>query len=95
MKFSELNVCPFCGSTEFYSKQQASGTVRYYKSFDGTEVDNCQMYDSLNYQYSGKRYCADCDKYLGDEDANTVSKQVEEAFRKMNASCQKNKTLDR
>lgn len=91
MKFSELNVCPFCGDTVFYSKMYAHGVVRYYQSMIGEEIENEQMYDSLNYDYSDKRYCANCDKLLGYVDSDTVSKQVGEAFRKINAKYPKNK----
>lgn len=82
MKFSELRCCPFCGCTNYYTKSRASGIVRYYESFLGDEIDNSQMYDSLDYKIDERRYCAGCDKLLGHADKDAVSKQVENVLEK-------------
>ncbi len=89
MKFSTLCCCPFCGCTNYYAKNRAYGVVRYYQSFFGEEVDNTQMYDSLDYKTNERRYCADCDKLLGHADKDIVSKQVEDELRKINKKCLK------
>lgn len=82
MKFTELKCCPFCGSEEFYEKRYARGPVWYFSRFDGGDADNSEMYSQLSYEGSGRVYCAECDRYLGNSDRNTVSKAVE---RKMEA----------
>lgn len=76
MKFSDLKCCPFCGSEEFCEKRYARGPVRYYLRFDGKEADNSEMYSSLSYGGSDRVYCAECDRYLGNPDRNTVSAAV-------------------
>lgn len=90
MKFSTLCCCPFCGCTNYYTKNRVHGIVRCYQSFFGEEVDNTQMYDSLDYEPNERRYCADCDKLLGYADKDVVSKQVEDKLRKINKNYLKN-----
>lgn len=73
MKFKELNYCPFCGHDEYYTTQYVYGSVRYFERFDEEETENGAMYDSLNQKpFSGRAYCAKCDRYLGNVVKNTV-----------------------
>lgn len=78
LKFSELECCPFCGSEEYVTKTYVYGTTYCGERFDGEECHNEGLYDSLNCKnYSGRAYCRNCGKYLGNKDANTLSKQVQ------------------
>lgn len=78
MKFSELTECPFCGYDEFYTTLYLCGTTRYGECFNGDEAHNEQMYDSLcTRRYTGKAYCRNCEKYLGNKESNTLSKAAE------------------
>ena len=77
MQFKDLEACPFCGCDEFYEKQQARGTINYRMRFDGKETDNSAMYDGLITLYSGRVYCNDCSRYLGNYLKNIVSKLAE------------------
>lgn len=80
MKFTDLKSCPFCGCDMYYEKQCASGRVEYNSMFDGTKAPNYEMYDGLVLTYSGKCYCRDCNKYLGNNMKNTVGKEAERAY---------------
>lgn len=85
MKFSDLTECPFCGCSEYYTKEYVYGVIRYNEYFDGTEAENELMYDGLNYKsraYNGKAYCRHCDKYLGSVMDNTVSVAVQKALKR-------------
>lgn len=82
MKFSDLKCCPFCGCEEFYERRRASGPVRYNMRFDGDETDNSCMYDDLNYSWNGKVWCVECDRYLGNQEKNTVGVEAERAYKK-------------
>lgn len=82
MKFTKLKCCPFCGSEEFYERRRAYGTVCYNMRFDGKEADNSCMYDSLNYSWNGKVWCAECDRYLGNQNENKVGVEAERAYKK-------------
>ena len=78
MKFSELTECPFCGCDEFYTKYQMRGSCEYQERFDGKESErNCGMHDGLIYTYGKRAYCSDCQKYLGNKEQDTISKEVE------------------
>ena len=74
MRFQDLEACPFCGCDEFYEKQQTRGTIHYRIRFDGKETDNSDMYDSLLTMYSGRAYCNDCKRYLGNYIKDEVGK---------------------
>jgi hypothetical protein len=85
MKFSDLTECPFCGGSEYYTKEYVYGVIRYNEYFDGTEAENELMYDGLNYKsraYNGKAYCRSCDKYLGSVADNTVSVAAQKALKR-------------
>lgn len=76
MRFTDLEGCPFCGNDEFYVKQYAYGTIICRKRFDGEVASNEDLYDCLNYKYSGRAYCLNCDKYLGNLEKNIVGKEA-------------------
>lgn len=76
MKFSDLKRCPFCGCDEFYEKRYARGPVWYYMRFDGEEINNSEMYSQLDYEGTGRVYCAECDRVLGNFETGHVSAQV-------------------
>lgn len=82
MKFNELKECPFCGCDEFYTTEYVYGTLRYRERFDGTEAHNEQLYDGLNTKkYSGRAYCENCGKYLGNREENNLSKSAQNALK--------------
>ncbi len=76
MKFTDLKCCPFCGSEEFYVKQYAYGTMICRERFDG-EADNENLFEGLNYKYSGRAYCLRCEKYLGNIEKNILGKEAQ------------------
>ncbi len=82
MKFTDLKCCPFCDSEEFYVKQYAYGTIICRERFDGEEAHNEDLYDGLNYKYSGRAYCLNCGKYLGSVEKNIVGKEATKALGK-------------
>lgn len=60
-----IEKCPYCGSREFYIKQQVSGTVEYRYRFDGEEGENGELHEPLSYTDIGKfAYCTECRKKL-------------------------------
>lgn len=62
---TKLECCPHCGSDEgFYEKMQVRGTIRCRHNFDGTEAENSDMYDYLNYAGGKYAYCLHCNKRL-------------------------------
>lgn len=79
MKFSDLQACPFCHGDEYYEEYRVHGTVRHYSEYDGEfeSLSNADMYDSLESTVSGKIYCADCHKYLGNYITDTIGKAAE------------------
>lgn len=77
MKFAELKECPFCGNDEFVEKEYAYGSLLHRSRFDGEQADNSDLYDGLRYKYSGRVYCSQCRKVLGNRIENTVSKSAE------------------
>lgn len=83
MKFKDLTACPFCKCEAFYTKQYATGVIRYKERFDGKEADNSCMYDSLNLKYNDRAYCCNCDRLLGDVYSDTLSAQVLKALKKV------------
>lgn len=72
MKFSELACCPFCGCKTFFQRYRYSGTGLYSMNFDGSEADNTEMYEGLPSKSSGRAYCYECGKYIGNADDDTV-----------------------
>ncbi len=82
MKFTDLKSCPFCGSEEFYVKQYAYGTMICRERFDGEEANNEDLFEGLNYKSSGRAYCLSCDRYLGNDETNTVGKEAAKALEK-------------
>lgn len=77
MKFSNLEVCPFCGCTSYYTKCYTTGVTCFNYNFDGSEADNSEMYDNLvTREESGNAYCANCNKKLGNLFSDSVSKQA-------------------
>ena len=77
MKFTDLQSCPFCGCDTYYEKQKAFGNIEYNSMFNGKDAPNYEMYDGLNHTYSGRCYCRDCNKYLGNNLKNIVGKEAE------------------
>lgn len=82
MKFSDLDSCPFCDSKQFYEKQYAKGRIMYRMCFDGMEADNSSMYDSLDYSYSGRAYCDECKRYLGNYMTDVIGKKAYEEYKR-------------
>lgn len=69
----KIERCPHCGKgTGFYQKNYVYGPVSYNLKFDGTEDDNSEMYNALNYKYGKVAYCSECDKKI----ANVVDMEV-------------------
>lgn len=83
MKFTDLKACPFCGSDTFYERQYAYGRIEYNSMFNGKEAPNYEMYDGLYHTYSGRCYCRECNKYLGNSEKNTVGKEAERAVKRV------------
>lgn len=82
MKFTDLKGCPFCGSDVFYVKQYVYGTIICREQFDGEEACNEDLYDGLNYKYSGRAYCLSCGKYLGNIKNDILGKEAAKALGK-------------
>lgn len=61
----------------YYEKQTVKGKIEFNSLFNGEEAPNYEMYDGLEHSYSGKCYCRDCDKYLGNNLKNIVGKEAE------------------
>ncbi|TPG86860.1 hypothetical protein EEL32_12165 [Brevibacillus laterosporus] len=60
-----MKECPQCGSDEgYYMRMYASGSVKYYIGFDGSERNNGDMYEHLNHKGGKVAYCSNCDKKL-------------------------------
>lgn len=72
MKFSDLECCPFCGGEEYFERCRAKGIVVFNVRFDGEETRNEDMYDELSYTDSGRRWCTNCGRYLGNSLKNEV-----------------------
>lgn len=86
MKFTDLKFCPFCGSEMYYENQAVKGKVEFNSLFNGEEVPNYDLYEGLTHTCSGRCYCRDCDKYLGNNLRNTVSKEAEKLLNVKNNS---------
>lgn len=81
MKFSELTECPFCGHDEFYEIAPIKGHVYYIMRYDGKEAeDNSSMYDGTSTYPTGRVYCDNCHKYLGNYIKNFVGGKAEKAL---------------
>lgn len=51
--------------------------------FDGEEAHNEGMYDDLSYTDTGKRWCSNCGRYLGNENKNEVGVAARRAAEKI------------
>lgn len=80
MVFTDLKVCPFCGSKEYEVTEKREYEGKAVKTFEGTEVKSDYTPDKLNVVYGSKAYCVNCKAYLGIVNANKVSKIVAEKF---------------
>lgn len=74
--FSDLKSCPFCGCKMYYEKQTVKGNIEFNNSFNGEEVPNYDVYEGLSHTYSGRCYCRDCDKYLGNNLKTQLAKKL-------------------
>lgn len=60
-----MDQCPHCGSSEgYYTKVQISGSSIWKHNFDGSERDNGEFHDHLNYKDSKFAYCMNCKKRI-------------------------------
>lgn len=91
--FSDLESCPFCGCKMYYEKQTVKGKVEFNSLFNGEEAPNYDLYEGLTHTYSGRCYCLDCNKYLGNSLRNTVSKEAEKFLNVKNNSVYHGDTL--
>lgn len=80
MQFTDLKCCPFCGCEMYYEKQTVKGQIEYNSMFNGKEAPNDNLYEGLNYYYSGKCYCRECGKYIGNNAKNIVGTLAEKQF---------------
>ncbi len=65
VSISDLTCCPHCGSDKgYFAKDYAFGRVLTYYSFDGSQVDNSEMYQSLTYKNGKFLYCYACRKRI-------------------------------
>ena len=84
MQFKELTECPFCGHDEYYGKYFTYGTVRMHSKYDGKfeTPTNAEAYDYLQTRTdSGRMYCGNCHKYLGNIYTNEIGKSAEKALK--------------
>ena len=85
VKFKDLTECPFCGFDEYYGKYYTYGTIRMYSHYDGKfqSVSNADMYESLTTRNdSGRMYCGNCDRYIGNIYTDKISSAAEKVFLK-------------
>lgn len=60
-----IQQCPYCGNDdEYYIKESVSGTCYCNYSFNGDEVDNGAMYETLNHSQGKFAYCFMCEAKL-------------------------------
>lgn len=67
---SELRECPFCGSIEYYTIDQVKGHITSRSSFDGSEVDNDQMYEMISIKTGKFIFCGQCQTKIARNDTN-------------------------
>ncbi len=87
MRFDDLDRCPFCGFGSFYEKQQVRGTITYRMNFtveERYEADNTDMYNSLSSTNSGRAYCDDCNRYIGNYITGVIGKEAERVLKEKN-----------
>ncbi|WP_171628968.1 hypothetical protein [Paenibacillus plantarum] len=61
----DIKRCPKCESVEgYFIKQTVSGKINYRFNFDGSEADNGDMHDHLEYKGGSVAYCLKCKKRL-------------------------------
>lgn len=71
--FGDLRECPICGCDTFYVNYHAEGRTIYRFYADGSEADNEDMYEALNFTGGKKVYCFQCNSYLGNCETNKIS----------------------
>ncbi|WP_303820733.1 hypothetical protein [Ruminococcus flavefaciens] len=89
MKLSELTCCPFCNEgTEYYESIYVHGAVKHYSGYDGkfNSIINTKMYDYLQNTCSGRVYCANCNKYIGNYLTDRLSKAAKNALKQKNTT---------
>lgn len=82
LRFSDLARCPFCGGDEYFEVRYAHGRVFWNARFDGREAHNEGMYDDLTYSDSGRRWCSNCESYLGNQKKDEVGARAKIALKK-------------
>lgn len=82
MKFDDLTCCPFCGHGEYYEMQRIAGAVCFRMRYDGNEADNSEMYNDTNTTGSGRVYCSNCYKYIGNTKTGAIGKKAAERLKK-------------
>lgn len=63
-RLKKIGYCPKCGSKEFIVRSKVTGTISNFKSFDGKECENGEMYECLDYTANKWCICAGCGKRL-------------------------------
>ena len=94
MKFTDLQSCPFCGSEMYYEKQGVKGRIEFNSMFNGEEAPNYELYDYISHTYTGRCYCRECNKYLGNNKKNIVGKEAERLILKSEAEQRRNGNAD-
>lgn len=60
-----LKCCPYCGGETWYRLQTYKGTCEFRTNFDGTEAENDDMYDGVEYKFKDKfAYCTSCNEKI-------------------------------
>jgi uncharacterized Zn ribbon protein len=63
---SELSCCPHCQSEYgYYRTVRMSGESDCHYNFDGSETDNSQLHDHLDYKEKKTMFCRECRKPIG------------------------------
>ncbi|TKJ83771.1 hypothetical protein PaeCFBP13512_22405 [Paenibacillus sp. CFBP13512] len=63
MDIESFTECPHCKSDEgYFRKDYVKGRMQYRFNFDGSEADNGDMYELLNFNHGKKAYCLNCKK---------------------------------
>ena len=87
MKLSDLTCCPFCeAETGYYENIYLHGSTHHYSGYDGefNSSLNSEMFDSLLSNYSGRVYCQECNKYIGNHFTDRLSKAAKDAIKHRN-----------
>ena len=60
-----FNKCPFCSSNEgFFTREQIHGAIRFRYNFDGSEKDNSNVYNDVNFTGGRAAYCISCNRLI-------------------------------